>query len=263
MNKKKIIFSSILIGIFVTSVFSIYEYTSYSDVKMTNISETNDKTDLDNIPTVHSTSQYMKLTFEERVKVYPITVLATVESKDIELIDESEWSGHLILDDDMNVIGESESIYKERIVPYVFVTLRIDEYIKDETGTFSDTIRVRTEAEGEGSVKGSPVIFKNNQSIKYSIGEQSLYFIDYRAEENSFRVDSYSGKFTIDANNAIQSDLYKELVHNSGFTDTEISQIMSENLTTLNGEQIRQVVLDSLPIPLDEAITRAQQAAQQ
>jgi len=262
MNKKRVIFSSVLIGIFVT-LFTIYEYTSYSDLKTTNISETNNMMNLDNIPTIQSSAQYMRLSFEDRAKIFPIVVLATVESIETELADESEWSSHLILDDDMNVIGESEATYEERIVPYTFVTLRVDEYIKDETDVFSDTIRVRGEANGEGSVKGEPVLFQNNQITKYLIGEQSMYFIDYRENENLFRINSYSGKFVIDENNMVQSELHKGFIENSKFTDSEISQIMSENLTTLNGEQIRQVVLDSLPIPLDEAITRAQQAAQQ
>ena len=261
MNQKRIIFSCVLIGIFIITIFTIYEYILHSESETTNVLESNYAKNSNN-STNHSFAHYIQYSFEERVRVFPIIVLATVESTETELIDESEWSSHLILDDNMNVIGESEATYEERIVPYTFVTLQIDDYIKDDTGAFSDTIRVRAEADGEGVINGESVLFQNSQIIKYSIGEQSLYFIEYQENENLFRMDSYSGKFIIDDNNMIQSGLHDELIHGSGFTNSEISQIMSENLVVLNGEQIHQEILDSLPIPLDEAIIRANQAIQ-
>lgn len=113
--------------------------------------------------------------FEVRMESYDMALFGTIKSIETKLIDESScgrygWhdeSGELIL---------SEEICKENHVPHMFITLAVDQYIKDTTGEFADEITVIDITTGTGTENGMKIRYVVDNAGDYVIGERSLYF---------------------------------------------------------------------------------------
>ena len=197
------------------------------------------------LPIVASQKQYGVTSFEGVVKAEPITVLATVQSIETKMIDESRYSGAFIVDEDFNITGQTEQVWEEYHVPYLFVTLRVDEYIKDSTGQFLDTIVVKTKGTGEGTYRGEQRFYTYDTENDFPIGKTAMYSINVFSE-NDFRIDSHTAIFHIFDDGTIQSDYMQEFLKLHRISDSQIKQIEAGTLTTLNNEPIDNAILESL-----------------
>src|SRR5690606_39674511 len=76
-----------------------------------------------------------------------------------------------------------EPLYNEIKTPYQFVTIEVEEYIKDEEGVYSPQLIFRDFGSGFTTIEGKKVIIEVEDQTEYKIGERSLFFIE--------RVDGY------------------------------------------------------------------------
>ena len=227
--------------------------------------------------------------FEHSVYNSHVTALATIQSIETKIFDESineekwvygenaegfstlfsKFFYEEITEKEFDEITKQKHLvgveYLENKVPYRYITLKVDQYIKDETEKFVDTIILKIPADGEGVRKNEKVWYQAT-SLKYPIGEQAMYMLlnfSILAEkgivsgefENVYRG---VGKYAIYENNTIQS-AYSQKVLES-LNGDEQRAIMG-NYTLHDPENHYKKMKWVLPIPLDEAIIRADKQA--
>ncbi len=228
--------------------------------------------------------------FEYGVYNSHVTVLATVESVETMIVDESTYQerhvnkeGYSELEKELSLkllakkitneeyleilrqqqTGETYEVYMENKKPYRFITLSVDQYLKDETEKFADVLVIKTPGNGEGVRNGEKVYFSH--TLGYPIGEQAIYIlINYfiLAEKGIVAGDEYDDKYTIIAkydindDNTIQS-MYSQKVLESLYRYEQNAAIITINYPEEHAKKMKW----TLPIPLDEAIIRAQEQA--
>jgi len=228
--------------------------------------------------------------FEFGVYNSDVTVLATVQSIETKLIDTSHSRTHTVMADgyleaydayskvrwsddydgptslEIYMQYSTNQTYEtpvEEHIPIRFITLKVDQYIQDKTGEFADTLVIKTPGSGEGIQDGEKVYYSHNR--EYTIEEQSIYMLkNYSLEgvvvlSNRFD-DKYTiiSKYDINDDNTIQST-YSQKVLESLYRDEQRS--IKTNFPINDLERHEKKIKWTLPIPLDEAIIRAQEQA--
>jgi len=133
-------------------------------------------------------AQLAPTTIENEIKNNEIIAIGTIQSIETQLIDESysssqEWA-------------PGKRIEFEMKRPYYFVTIKVDEYLNDQTGQFSEFLTFKDIGEGMGVYNGEPVYFTNEYVGNHTKGEQALFFVDYK--NGNYSSVSYIKKFTFD-----------------------------------------------------------------
>lgn len=227
--------------------------------------------------------------FEYAVYNSHVTVLATVQSIETKLIDTSYLRKNFVMADGYQEALDAYSKVKwnddyagpssleiymqymtnqtyqtpvEEYKPYRFITLKADQYLKDKTGEFADTLVIKTPGSGEGVQNGTKVYYSHDR--EHPIGEQAVYMlINYSVEGIAVYGgfdDKYTiiGKYTVNDDDTIQS-IYSQQVLESLYRYEQ--KAATNNFTINHPEEHDQKIEWNLPIPLEEAIIRAQEQA--
>jgi hypothetical protein len=245
--KKPLIIIAIILGV----SFGIYESAIFAPV----ITE--------------GESMRLLATYEAQVEVQDIVVLATVESVETKLVDESTSGRAGTYDEELEkYVPYGEEIFEEEHVPYQFITLKIDEYIKDETDNFADTLTIRDKANGVGSWKNMKVNYHSDEVVDYNVGEQSIFVVGKNTDEDYLYVTGYIAKYDILDNDTIQSKDMAEMFESFEISEQTTRQPMVNVMTMTNSFSTGDSDMDfrmtySLPIPLDQALSTGKQIVQQ
>ena len=231
--------------------------------------------------------------FERSIQTSHVTVLATVKSIETRLIDTSyEITTPVMMDgfdevliDANNVQGQTlgEKItHLEEIVeqyttdqthisihqekkPFNYVTLHVDQYLKDETETFADELILKIPANGEGT-RANENVWYQADSLEFLIGEQAMYILKNYSilAEQGFVKGEYENiyqgiiRYDIDDDNTIQSK-YSQRVLESLERDEQ--KAVEGNYPIYTPDRHYQKMKWVHPIPLNEAIIRAENQA--
>ena len=208
--------------------------------------------------------------FESDVAMYDIAVLATIESVKTKLVDESKTSQAGTYDEELKkFVPYGEPMFEEQHVPYQFITLRIDEYIKDSTGNFAETLTVRDKANAVGTWKNMKVKYESEEVVDYTVGEQSVYIIGKSVDGTYLFTPGFVGKYNILDDGTIQTKDMADVFESqniakgtirqpiSSFAEFETSPVFTNN----NAEDYRKVY--GIPIPLNDAIIAGKHIAQE
>ncbi|WP_316506075.1 hypothetical protein [Nitrosopumilus sp.] len=190
---------------------------------------------------VQGQGQINPMTFEQKIETYDMIVIGTVQSVETKTVDESWTSRPALFDEEGNHIGEGEPTYIEKHVPYQHITLRVDEYLKDATGEYSDTITVLDHDDGLGTSDGIKHQFKYDLKTDYEVGDKSLYFIWQHSETKNLHTTGHLSKYNIGKDNMIQRE----------FSDRALITLSSRTNVEIDTE--RYIKERHSPISLDEA----------
>ena len=214
-------------------------------------------------------SMRLLATYEAQVQVQDIVVLATIESVETKLVDKSATSQSVTFDEKLEkYVPYGEETFEEKHVPYQFVTLKVDEYIKDKTGNFADTLTIRDKANGVGSWKNMKVNYHSEEVVDYSVGEQSVFVVGKNTDEDYLYVTGYIAKYDILDDGTIQSKDMAEMFESFEISEQTTRQPIADVMTMTNRFSTGDSNMDfrmtySLPIPLDQALSTGKQIVQQ
>jgi|APSaa5957512535_1039671.scaffolds.fasta_scaffold18361_2 hypothetical protein len=277
---------SIIMGILVIFTFVIVSEFSNNivlneDILIVDTNNTELQVNSQNLPIVHTDAQYVLHSFENNIKNQGVAVLATVESVETKLVDHSRnetkyvyKEGYKELQEELvkkllnNEItnnelyeillqqrtGETYTEHIENKIPVRFITLKVDQYLADITGKFTDTLIVKTSGYGEGVRDGKAVYYGNYKNMEYLIGEQSIYVLTDLIDPEYLVLDGFTGKYTINNNGMIQSK-FNQYILEPKITDNQVAQILDGTITSIENQTIDYTVEWNLPIHLDEALT--------
>ncbi len=237
------------------------------------------------LPVVNTSSQSVMYSFENKIKSHGVAFLGTVQSVETKILDQSAYKernvykeGSSELEDELvlkvinneitnqelleimeqQLTGETYTEYVENKTPFRYITLDVDQYFKDSTGQFADTIIVKTYGEGEGILDGEKVYYPNRNNMEYPVGEQAIYVLSDRPDHDFLVFSGFDGKYSI-TDDMIQSKFNQYMLEDL-VTDTQVAQIMSGDMLSIDNQPIDITVEWNLPIPLDEAIIIATEA---
>ncbi|MDH3277157.1 MAG: hypothetical protein OEL77_02870 [Nitrosopumilus sp.] len=116
--------------------------------------------------------------------------------------------------------------------PFQFVTVNVDEYLKDVTNTFSETFTFKDFGSGTGIQNENQIQVISENEVKHNVGDKALFFIS----DSDFGWVSYgySQKFALDNNDnisvpALYSQSSSEFPNNLNSAKIEIENILEVN----------------------------------
>jgi|APSaa5957512535_1039671.scaffolds.fasta_scaffold47900_1 hypothetical protein len=246
----------ILIGYGIFDLTSNDKFFPDQYLQTTDVNTVNPK----QLPIITGQGSYMGLTFQQKVAGSPIVILGTVKSTETKIIDKSDYFSFAKFDNDQKYVGGTDPVWHNIQKPYLYVTLTVDEYLKDSTEIYADEITIRVEGTGEGIYYNNTRFYSYDDTEDYPIGEQAIYMTYYDDEVLSH--SKHASKFYVSDDNTIQSNLRNEYIRSLKISDVQYEQITNGELLVLNGDQLTEKQLEWFPIPLEEAISKGKEIAE-
>lgn len=108
-----------------------------------------------------------------------------------------------------NATGYSENIVN--ITPYRFVTIEVEEYLVDKTGSFPEQVTFRDDTSGCSVVHGQRANVQMSNEVTYNADERALFFIDVVDAEEDTPEDYDEGLY-----NRAEGALHKYVLKEDG-----------------------------------------------
>lgn len=105
---------------------------------------------------------------EQMIQSANIVIIGNVKNVERKIVDESYTLS-------FNATGYSESIVN--IIPYRFVTIDVEEYLVDKTGSFSEDVTFGDDTGGCSVIGGRRANVQMQNEVTYNIGERALFVI--------------------------------------------------------------------------------------
>ncbi|MEO9296222.1 MAG: hypothetical protein ABI347_11575 [Nitrososphaera sp.] len=140
-------------------------------------------------------------------------VIGKVLSVETKIVDESFTSTNTYT---------GEPLYNDIKTPYQFITIQVEKYLKDDTGSYPKQITFRDFGSGVAFVEGKKMFIESEDQTGYPTGERALFFIE-RVDGN-LQSQGAIYKFVIKNDGAVQSTYWEK----SGRTPEDLAKFQSE-----------------------------------
>jgi|SRR5581483_11677618 len=140
-------------------------------------------------------------------------VIGKVLSVETKIVDESFTSTNTYT---------GEPLYNDIKTPYQFVTIQVEKYLKDSTGTQPKQITFRDFGAGVAFVDGKKVFIESEDQTGYPIGERALFFIEN--VDGNLQSQGTIYKFGIKDDGTVQSTYWEK----SGKAPEDMAKFQTE-----------------------------------